>query len=214
MTTTTLSLEAILAMDRRYRANLINSLAGFKQPVLVGTRSAKGQTNVAIFNSLMHVGADPALFGLLFRPHSVRRDTLENILETGMYTLNYPSAAMMRQAHQTSAKYPQDRSEFDATGLTAVYLHDWHAPFVKEAPIKIAMSLTERLDIQSNHTILLIGRIMAIHLNPELIQPDGYAELHQADVLACVGLDAYYQPHKIARQAYAQPDEPARTLGS
>lgn len=201
-------------MDRRYRANLINSLAGFKQPVLVGTRSAKGQTNLAIFNSLMHLGADPALFGLLFRPHSVRRDTLENILETGMYTLNYPSVSMMAQAHQTSAKYPQDQSEFDATGLAPHYILDWPAPYVEEAPIKVAMSMTERLDIQSNHTILIIGKIQAIHLDPTLIQPDGFAELHRADLLACVGLDAYYQPHQISRLAYAQPDEPARPLGS
>ncbi|MEZ5031586.1 MAG: flavin reductase [Saprospiraceae bacterium] len=204
--TTTFSLEAIQAMDRRFRANLVNSLAGYKQPVLVGTRSADGQTNLAIFNSLLHIGADPALYGLLVRPHTVRRDTLENILETGTYTLNYPSVHMMQPAHQTSAKYPQEESEFDATGLTVEYRDDWPAPFVKEAPVQIAMSLSERLDIQSNNTILLIGRMNALHLDPGLIQPDGFAELHQANVLACVGLDAYYQPRFLERLAYARPD--------
>lgn len=204
----TFSLEQIRALDRRYRANLINSLAGFKQPVLVGTQSTQGQSNLAIFNSLLHIGADPALFGLLFRPHSVRRDTLENILETGCYTLNYPTVAMLHQAHQTSAKYPHDRSEFDAAGLTAGYRNDWPAPFVEEAPVQIALSLAERLDIQSNNTILIIGKIEAIHFDDALLLPDGFVPLEQADILACVGLDAYYQPRHITRLAYARPDEP------
>jgi len=55
-------------LDRRYRATLINSLAGVRPAVLVGTRSNDGRSNLAIFNSIVHIGADPALYGLLFRP--------------------------------------------------------------------------------------------------------------------------------------------------
>ena len=51
----------------------------------------------------------------------------------------------------------------------------------------------------------------ALHLDPGLIQPDGFAELHQANVLACVGLDAYYQPRFLERLAYARPDHDGPT---
>lgn len=76
-------------LDQRYRTAFINSLAGFRQAVLVGTKSATGNTNLAIFNSLIHLGAHPALFGLVSRPDSVQRDTLRNIMDTKVYTLNY-----------------------------------------------------------------------------------------------------------------------------
>src|SRR4051812_33025815 len=97
----------ISAFDKRYRTAFVNSLAGFRQAVLVGTRSVKGQTNLAIFNSLVHLGADPALFGLISRPDTVPRDTLQNILDTQEYTLNFVEAKYYQQAHQTSARYPK-----------------------------------------------------------------------------------------------------------
>jgi len=67
-------------LEQRYRTAFINSLAGFRQAVLIGTRSVDEKTNLAIFNSLIHLGANPALFGLMSRPDSVQRDTLQNIL--------------------------------------------------------------------------------------------------------------------------------------
>ena len=80
------------SLEVRYRATLINSLTGVRPAVLVGTRSGSGNNNLAIFNSLVHIGADPPLNGLLFRPATVERHTLNNILETGNYTLNFVAA--------------------------------------------------------------------------------------------------------------------------
>jgi len=108
-----ISLTEIQNLDQRYRATLINSLAGFKTAVLIGTQSKEGHTNLGLFNSLIHLGANPALYGLLFRPESELRDTLHNILETGCYTLNYVSVDQYQKAHQTSARYDVKISEFD-----------------------------------------------------------------------------------------------------
>lgn len=63
-------------MEQHYRTTLINSLAGFRQAVLVGTKSIEGVSNLAIFNSLIDLGANPALYGLINLPDSVQRDTL------------------------------------------------------------------------------------------------------------------------------------------
>lgn len=114
--------ENILESEKLFRTKLINSLAGIRQVALIGTKSKDGQENVAIFNSLIHLGAHPPLFGFISRPHSVERDTLENIKETGSYTLNYLDKKWMKEAHQTSARYPKEQSEFEATGLTPQYL--------------------------------------------------------------------------------------------
>jgi flavin reductase (DIM6/NTAB) family NADH-FMN oxidoreductase RutF len=58
-----LTKENIEQLEQRYRTAFINSLAGFRQAVLVGTKSKDGNSNLAIFNSLMHLGAQPALYG-------------------------------------------------------------------------------------------------------------------------------------------------------
>ena len=59
-----LNKEDIAQLEQRYRTAFVNSLAGFRQAVLVGSKSVAGHENLAIFNSLIHLGANPALFGL------------------------------------------------------------------------------------------------------------------------------------------------------
>ncbi|MCK7516855.1 MAG: flavin reductase family protein [Ignavibacteriales bacterium] len=76
--------ENILQFEKLYRTNLFNSLSGFKSANLIGTISKEGKTNLAIFSSVIHVGANPPLMGLLMRPVSVERHTYHNIKETGL----------------------------------------------------------------------------------------------------------------------------------
>ncbi len=73
----------IQAMAQRYRAAFINSLGGFKSLVMVGTADTEGVTNLSVFSSLFHIGANPPLCGLIFRPDSVERHTLTNIEKVG-----------------------------------------------------------------------------------------------------------------------------------
>ncbi|MEY3861439.1 MAG: hypothetical protein RIS50_1720, partial [Bacteroidota bacterium] len=126
-------------MDKRYRTQLINSMPGIKALNLVGTRGDDGAENVAVFNSIFHVGANPPYLGMVVRPDSVDRHTWQNILATGSYTLNSVSNAMYQQAHQTSARYEKSQSEFLATGLTAEYREGVLAPFVGESAVKIGL---------------------------------------------------------------------------
>ena len=64
-------------LEQRYRANLINSLSGFKSAVLLGSSDGK-TNNLAIISSVVHVGANPPLLGMIMRPHTVQRDSLDN----------------------------------------------------------------------------------------------------------------------------------------
>ena len=53
--------DSIQQMEQRYRAQLINSLGGFKSLVMLGTQNLQGDTNLAVFSSFFHIGASPAL---------------------------------------------------------------------------------------------------------------------------------------------------------
>ena len=76
-------------IEKRDRARFINSLSGFKSLCLVGTKDSQGQSNLAPISSVFHIGADPALMGMIFRPHSTPRHSLENIIETKCFSLNH-----------------------------------------------------------------------------------------------------------------------------
>jgi flavin reductase (DIM6/NTAB) family NADH-FMN oxidoreductase RutF len=197
--------KEIEQLEQRYRTAFINSLAGFRQAVLVGTKSATGNTNLAIFNSLIHLGANPALFGFISRPDSVQRDTLQNILDTKEYTLNFVQAAHYKKAHQTSARYEKDISEFEKVGFVPFYYAGCGAPFVEDAVVKIAMKFEENISIALNNTVLVIGSIMQVDLNDEIVGEDGFVNLSAAEVLISQGLDAYFVSKEIGRLPYAKP---------
>jgi flavin reductase (DIM6/NTAB) family NADH-FMN oxidoreductase RutF len=200
-----LNKEDIEQLEQRYRAAFINSLAGFRQAVLVGTKSVEGNTNLAIFNSLIHLGANPALFGLVSRPDSVQRDTLQNILDTKEYTLNYVQASEYEKAHQTSARYDKGVSEFQKVGFNEHYYDPCYAPFVENAVVKIAMRLEDTIPIPLNGTILIIGSVVHVDIEASLVGADGFVDLCEAAVLISQGLDAYFVSKAIARLPYAKP---------
>ena len=111
------SLEDIDKMSNLYRLNLINSVTGYKSAHLIGTISPEGNENLAVFSSVVHLGSNPALIGIILRPTSVPRHTHSNMKSTGIFTLNAIHKSQIKDAHHTSAKYPDTISEFDKTKL-------------------------------------------------------------------------------------------------
>ncbi|MFZ9982260.1 MAG: flavin reductase family protein [Cyclobacteriaceae bacterium] len=202
----------IQSLEKRYRATLINSLAGVRPAVLVGTRSLSGQSNLAIFNSLIHIGADPALWGLLIRPATVRRDTLSNIQETGSYTINFISADLHKSVHMTSAKFSDDISEFNTCGFEEENIEGINAPFVRNGAVKAGMKLVSAQELSLNGTILVIGSIEKIIAADEFLTGDGFFNPEKANVLTCAGLDAYTRVVMNGRWSYARPDQPVQPL--
>ena len=193
----------IYALAQRYRANLINSLSGFKSATLVGT--SDGQTNnLAIVSSVVHVGANPPLLGMIMRPHTVTRDTLSNIKQQGFYTLNHVSADWVDKAHQTSARYAPEDSEFDAVGLTPVFSETFSAPYVKESEINMGLKVAQHFTLL-NETEMVIGEIQELFLPEAIIDTEGYADIEQAKTACISGLDSYHGTSRIAQFAYAKP---------
>lgn len=194
----------ILESDSFFRRNLINCLSGYKSLNLIGTKSSSGISNLAPFSQVFHIGATPPLVGVLFRPHTVKRDTLENILETGSFTLNQVSPSFYKQAHWTSARWAG--SEFGKTGLEELYREGFFAPFVKSSPLQLGCSLVETQTLKVNQTILLIGSIEHIFVEEKGLRTDGSLDLNLLETVTVSGLDEYHVGKKLARLSYAKPD--------
>jgi len=199
-------------LDHIFRINLINSCSGFKSANLIGTKSNLGIPNVAIFSSVTHLGSNPPLLGVIFRPVTdVPRNTYENIKETGQFTINHIDASIINDAHHTSAKYDKDVSEFDITGLEEEYKNGWHAPFVKNAPIQMALTYCEEYKIKANGTIQLIGEIKDLFIKSDLLEKDGFINLSKANIVAINGLDGYAVPKLKERMTYQRPKKIVKT---
>ncbi len=199
-----LSIDTIKTWERFYRANFINCLSGFKSANLIGTVNKEGQPNLAIFSSVVHLGADPALIGFINRPLAAAPHTINNIEATGVYTINHINPSFVAKAHQTSAKYSVEINEFEAVGLTEQFIHPIIAPFVAESNLKFALKLVEIVPIKHNNTFFVIGEISDVIVPKELVTADGFINIDEAESMACLGLDSYYTATRMNRFGYAK----------
>lgn len=208
---TTLDREGIAALPQRHRARLVNSLSGFKSANLVGTVDAEGLPACCIVSSVVHLGSDPALLGLVFRPPGGDSHNYHNIKRSGCFTLSHITAAFHEAAHQTSARYPQGVSEFEAVGLTP----HWHgtgeerfpAPAVAESPVRIGLALEDDM-VLPNGCRFIIGAIQWVDFDAALQVEDGFLDLSAVGTVTIGGLDAYHTAERVARLSYAKPGLP------
>ncbi|MDA6070080.1 flavin reductase [Flavobacterium sp. AC] len=194
-------------MDKQTAVHLINSLGGFKSVALVGTSDGQGNTNLSIFSSFFHIGANPPLIGMIFRPSPPERDTMRNILDTRFYTINHINEKIYKQAHQTSARYNKEISEFDAAGLSAEYKNNFPAPFVLESNIQLGIEFKEKTDISINNTTMIIGEIVQVFIPEDCLSEDGFVNLEKANTVTCSGLDSYHKTVQLDRLSYAKANK-------
>jgi len=199
--------KEIDALDRVMRLKIINSVTGIKPGNLIGTINKSKNTNLAVFSSIIHLGSNPSLLGFISRPTTNDvGHTLNNIKQTGYYTINHIHSEFVKKAHYTSAKFPSNVSEFSACGLSEEYIDGFKAPFVKESTFKIGMRFKEVIDIKANGTVLVIGEIEQL-IFPDNAFVDGDIDLEASGGVGISGLNTYYALKKIESYPYAKLNE-------
>ena len=172
---------------------------------LIGTISNDSIENLAIFSSIVHIGSNPPLMGFILRPtKKIRRDTYENIIETNKFTINHINSDMVERSHYTSVKFDKNESEFQKCRLTAEYLNNFQAPYVKESYAKVGLELEDILSIKSNGCRLIIGRVERLYVPDSAIYKNGNIQLDLSNSIGVGGLNTYYSLDKIAEYPYAR----------
>ncbi len=199
------SFDDIQGLEKIYKINLINSCSGFKSANLLGSISNEGISNVAIFSSVTHLGSNPPTLGFIVRPTTVPRNTYKNIKETGVFTINHIHEGIIEDAHHTSAKYPEEISEFDKTLLEEEYKGNFKAPFVKNAPVQMSMKFIEEIHVPSNDVLLMVAQIQELYIEDTLLEKDGLINLSKGNIAAINGLDTYTIPVFKKQLTYQRP---------
>ncbi|WP_435415618.1 flavin reductase family protein [Polaribacter aestuariivivens] len=192
-------------LEKIYKINLINSCSGFKSANLLGSISKKNITNVAVFSSVIHLGSNPPTLGFILRPTTVPRNTHKNIKEIGFFTINHIYEDVIDDAHHTSAKYPEEISEFDMTNLEAEFKGNFKAPFVKNSPVQMSMKFIEEIYVPSNDVMLIVSQIEELYIKDELLQDDGLINLSLGNIATINGLDTYAIPKFKKQLSYQRP---------
>lgn len=203
-----LNRDDIAALNRTYRLKLINSLTGIKPGNLVGSIDKYGNENLAIISSVVHIGANPPYIGFIMRPSvEFRRDTYNNILENGYYTINSIPIALAKNAHYTSAKFSKNESEFARCNIDALYLDTFKAPFVNASAIKIGLRHVDSIDIKLNGTTLVVGEIVMLSIDDTIIDENAHINLEAAGICGIGGLNSYYSLTHENTYPYARINE-------
>lgn len=194
------------ALDQSHRRNLLNLVSGIKSAHLIGTYNKEGVANLGVFNSVVHIGANPLLLGFVQRPLTVERQTYSNIKNHGFYSLNAISKGIYEQAHQCSAKYEDGVSEFTATKLTEKNVAGINAPFVAESPIQMGLRFVEELPIKSNGCVLVVGQVEHLWVDDAKLKmtEDGFISLADLDIVGIGGLDSYFETTLLQRMPFAR----------
>lgn len=204
----TLTAADIAGMELLARVQLATSLPGAKPISLIGTTDPAGRNNLAPFSSILHLGSSPCLLGMISRPDLVDRHTLANLTESRSWTINHLHPGILEAAHQCSARYPKEISEFEATGLTAHFEPDFSAPFVAESRFRIGLELEDLIHVPANGTKLIVGRVVLVQIAGDRLEDHGGVDLAGLDCLASTALDTYFRLEPLARLAHAKPGVP------
>ena len=182
--------------DKYKRVNFFNQLSGVRTPFLIGTRSNDDIDNLAIFNSVVHIGANPPLLGFIMRPTTVERHTYSNIKSTKLLSMNLIHEEILEKAHQTSAKYPIEESEFEAVGSVLRGLKS--VPYVEESNVSLHLEFVEEHKIK-NGTILLVCEIKKVLINAKYWSDQEDLDFSKMNVVGVSGLYNYYTLESLKR---------------
>ena len=150
----------------------------------VGSRSSSGINNLAPFSFYNIFSAKPPIAGFSTIPHADgrKKDTLQNVEESGCFTLNSVSHALVKQMSRSSALLEPEQDEFIYAGVTAEEANLINAPLVKEALLVFECKLHDiiRFGNEPGAGNLVLGEIIQIHVEDRLYQ-NGRIDFEQLD---------------------------------
>jgi len=149
----------------------------------VSTISASGKPNLAPFSFFTGITSSPptVCFAPARRSDGGKKDTLNNIEETGQFVINVVTEDIAGPMNETATDYPSEIDEFEKAGLTHAASLSVKPPRVMESPVNMECELYKTFDISHEGTVkgtLVIGKVVLFHVADELLE-DGRIDIEQ-----------------------------------
>jgi len=170
------------------------------------TVSRAGVTNLAPFSFFTVVCVVPPMISLTIgrSPDGGEKDTLRNIRETGEFCFNVVTESVWKEMVVSANGFPEDESEFTATGLTPVPGVKVAAPRVREVPIHFECKLDRIIELGPNRHALVIGEVVYFHVDPACMT-GGYIDMTKLHPIGRLNGFFYVTLGEILEKAYSDP---------
>lgn len=158
----------------------------------VTTVSADGHVNAAPYSFFNCLSADPAIvaLGIEFRPDGSPKDTARNIRETGCFTVNIVSVALVEAMNATAVPFGPEVDELARAGLDVCPGTAITAPRITAAPAALECRLHSFLDIGTSREIVL-GEVVHAHIRSDAVDGRLHVDPAVIDALGRMGGHGY-----------------------
>ncbi|PLX19428.1 MAG: flavin reductase [Salinivirgaceae bacterium] len=176
----------------------------------VSTIDEKGNHNLAPFSFFNMFGANPPT--IVFSPSRKGRDnttkhTYENVKVIPEAVVNVVNFDMVHQTSLSSNDFPRDVSEFKKAGFTPIESELVKPMRVAESPVQMeckVLQVIETGDLASAGN-LVICEIIKIHINENVLTPEGKIDQHKINLVGRLGGNYYCRASGSALFEVAKP---------
>ncbi|MER2298819.1 flavin reductase family protein [Pseudomonas promysalinigenes] len=183
-----------------------NAIVGPRPIGWISSQSQDGQLNLAPYSFFNAFNYIPPIIGFC----SVgRKDSLNNIEQTGEFVWNLATRPLAEQMNQSCAAVPADVNEFELSGLTAVPSSIVKVPRVGETPVAFECKVTQivqltRADQQLVPSWLILGEVVAVHIAEHLLKDGIYDTAAAEPILRGGGPADYFELGNLFKMARPQ----------
>lgn len=160
----------------------------------IGSRNKDGHDNLAPYSFFNAVAYEPPQ--VMFSSTSAKpdrsdtKDSVGNIRETGVFSVNVVSFALKDAMNLTSGAWDKDTDEFALTGLEKADCDTINAPRVANAPATLECKVTQIITLEGAHNFAVFGEVTGVHIRDEFMT-DGMFDLRKVRPLARLGYQDY-----------------------
>ena len=142
----------------------------------ISSRGAGGNVNLAPYSFFNAFCYKPPIIGF---SSTSRKDSVQNIEETGEFVWNLATMNLAKQMNATAAHVARNVSEFEIAGLTPEPCRLVNVPRVAESPVSFECKLCEVIQLKGAdgtraEAWLTLGEVVAIHIDKTMIKDGVY----------------------------------------
>ena len=125
------------------------------------------------------------------------KDSLRNVLDTGVFAVNIVEEAMLDAMNATSAVLPREVDEFARAGVQREPCVTIDCPRVAGAPAVLECRLVQEILLLGRDNVLVIGEVTGIHLRDDCLV-DGRFDVTRFHPVARMG----YRDYAVIREVF------------
>ncbi len=176
------------------RHNPFNAVVTPRPIGWISTRGPDGSENLApysFFNAVAYVPPQ-----VMFASTSAKedrgdtKDSVANIRDTGVFTVNIVEYAMKDAMNVTSGPWSKETDEFEKAGLSRAPCEVIPCSRVAGAPASLECRLTEIVTLKGESNFLVLGEVVGVHLRDDCVA-DGLFDVLKYQPLTRLGYRDY-----------------------